>query len=223
MARNKYPEETVDKIMDVSTKLFLEKGFENTSMQDIVDGLGGLSKGAIYHHFKSKDDILVAVMDKIYMGHDNEWDAIQKIDDDSTGLEKLKAVFEASIYNERQDEVFSMAPNFIKNPQMLALQIKGIYEESAPKFLQPIIEQGVADGTIETGYPKELAEVILLLINIWLTPVAHESGSKGLPGRIGFFREMLDKLGLPIFDDDMYQRIEEMAKMYDRKEQGATQ
>ena len=111
MARNKYPEETVNKIVDVSMRLFLEKGFENTSMQDIVENLGGLSKGAIYHHFKSKDDILVAVMDKIYMGHDDEWDAIRSMDESATGLEKLKAVFEASIYNERQGEVFSMAPN----------------------------------------------------------------------------------------------------------------
>ena len=218
MARNKYPEETVSKIIDVSMKLFLEKGFENTSMQDIVDGLGGLSKGAIYHHFKSKEEILVAVMDKIYVAHDTEWDAIQKLDDSATGLEKLKAVFAASINNDRQDEVFSMAPNFIKNPQMLALQIQGIYEESAPRFLQPIIEQGMADGTIKTQYPKELAEVLLMLLNIWLTPVAHTDGSEGLAGRIGYFRELLDKLGLPIFDDAMYHRIEEMAALYDQKE-----
>lgn len=218
MARNKYPEETVSKIVDVSMKLFLEKGFENTSMQDIVDGLGGLSKGAIYHHFKSKDEILVAVMDKIYVGHDTEWDAVQKLDDGATGLEKLKAAFAASIHNERQDEVFSMAPSFIKNPQMLALQIQSIYEESAPHFLQPIIEQGMADGTIQTQHPKELAEVLLLLISIWLAPVAHTDGSEGLAGRIGYFREMLDKLGLPIFDDAMYRRIEEMAALYERKE-----
>ena len=217
MARNKYPETTVNKILDVSMKLFLEKGFENTSMQDIVDGLGGLSKGAIYHHFKSKEDILVAVMDKIYVEHDTEWAAIQKLNDGATGLEKLKAVFEASIFNDRQDDVFSMAPNFLKNPQMLALQIQGIYEESAPNFLQPIIEQGVADGTIQTQHPKELAEVLLLLINIWLTPVAR-TDKGGLTGRIGYFREMLEKLELPIFDDAMYQRIEEMAALFDQKE-----
>ena len=222
MARNKYPEETVNKIVDVSMNLFLEKGFENTSMQDIVDNLGGLSKGAIYHHFKSKDDILAAVMDKIYAGHDNEWIALQNMDDGLTGLEKMKAVFAASIYNERQDEVFAMAPNFIKNPQMLAMQIQGIYEEGAPKLLQPIIEQGVADGTIKTDHPKELAEVLLLLINIWLTPVAHADGSQDLEGRIGYFREMLDKLGLPIFDDAMYQRIQQMAGFYDCKDQAPT-
>lgn len=65
MARNKNPEETVNKILDVSYRLFMEKGYEYTSIQEIIDQLGGLSKGAIYHHFKSKEDILVAVTDRI--------------------------------------------------------------------------------------------------------------------------------------------------------------
>ena len=44
------------KILEVS-KSILEKGFDNTSIQDIIDGLGGLTKGVIYHHFESKYDI----------------------------------------------------------------------------------------------------------------------------------------------------------------------
>lgn len=46
MARNKYPEVTVERILDVSQRLFLEKGYDNTTIQDIVDELGGLSKGS---------------------------------------------------------------------------------------------------------------------------------------------------------------------------------
>ncbi len=65
MARNKYPEETVSLILDVAGRLFMEKGYEHTSIQDIIDNLGGLSKGAIYHHFKSKEEILDAVTDRI--------------------------------------------------------------------------------------------------------------------------------------------------------------
>ena len=53
MARNKYPEVTVEKILDVSQRLFLEKGYDATTIQDIVDDLGGLTKGALYHHFLS--------------------------------------------------------------------------------------------------------------------------------------------------------------------------
>ena len=58
MARNKYPEVTVEKILDVAQQLFLEKGYDNTTIQDIVNELGGLTKGAIYHHFKSKEEII---------------------------------------------------------------------------------------------------------------------------------------------------------------------
>ena len=65
MARNKHPEETVAKILDVSMRLFTEQGYEHTPIQDIVDALG-MSKGAIYHHFKSKEDILDRINDRYY-------------------------------------------------------------------------------------------------------------------------------------------------------------
>ena len=57
MARNKYPEETVRKILDVAERLFAERGYERTTMADIVAGLEGLTKGAVYHHFRSKEEI----------------------------------------------------------------------------------------------------------------------------------------------------------------------
>ena len=68
MARNKYPEETVKLILDVSTKMFCEKGYDNTSLQDIINETK-LSKGAIYHHFDSKEDILKAIFQRI--GNEN--------------------------------------------------------------------------------------------------------------------------------------------------------
>ena len=41
MARNKHPEETVRRILDVAFRLFMEKGYEHTSIQDMIDELGG--------------------------------------------------------------------------------------------------------------------------------------------------------------------------------------
>ena len=49
MARNKYPEVTVEKILEVSQRLFMEKGYDNTTIQDIVNELGGLTRRALYH------------------------------------------------------------------------------------------------------------------------------------------------------------------------------
>ena len=50
------------KIIDAAMKLFLEKGYENTTMQDIVEA-SGMSKGAIYHYFKSKQEIVAYLSD----------------------------------------------------------------------------------------------------------------------------------------------------------------
>ena len=56
MPRNKYPEQTVEKILDAAAALFAEKGYQSTTLQDIIDATG-LSKGAVYHHFRSKEEI----------------------------------------------------------------------------------------------------------------------------------------------------------------------
>ena len=71
MARNKYPEVTVEKILEVSQRLFIEKGYDNTTIQDIVNELGGLTKGAIYHHFKSKEEIIDALGEKLFFDNNS--------------------------------------------------------------------------------------------------------------------------------------------------------
>lgn len=63
MRKNKYPEQTKENILVAATQLFMEKGYEQTSIQDILD-VTKLSKEGLYHHFKSKDEILEAVMQK---------------------------------------------------------------------------------------------------------------------------------------------------------------
>ena len=66
MARNKYPEVTVEKIIGSVTAVIYGKGYDNTTIQDIVNELGGLTKGAIYHHFKSKEEIIDALGEKLF-------------------------------------------------------------------------------------------------------------------------------------------------------------
>lgn len=54
MTRNAHPEVTRQRILDAAKKLFAQKGYERTTIQDILDELEDLSKGAIYHHFKKQ-------------------------------------------------------------------------------------------------------------------------------------------------------------------------
>ena len=88
MARNKHPEETINRILDISYTLFMEKGYEQTTIQDIVNELG-MSKGAIYHHFKSKEEIIEALCRKRYEIRGSE----EIINQSSlNGLQKIKAL-----------------------------------------------------------------------------------------------------------------------------------
>lgn len=133
MARNKYPEETVKLILDVATHLFVEKGYDATSLQDIINETN-LSKGAIYHHFSSKEEIFEAIFHRI--GEENTT-ALAKVRDDKSlnGLEKLWAIFKAALFNSNQSLMLTVTPCLLDNPRFLAMQIAQLYQIVAPKFM----------------------------------------------------------------------------------------
>ena len=216
MARNKNPEETVNLILDVAYRLFMEKGYEYTSIQDIIDHLGGLSKGAIYHHFKSKDDILIAVTDRMT---EESNQMLTKIRDrsDLNGIEKLKTLFSDSLNRSVQDEIFAVAPNFHDNPKLLCSLLHETIEEAAPKYFFPIIEQGISDGTIQTDYPEQLAELISLIGNVWMNPMIFDSTEEESYRKAMVFQQMLKGLGIDILDQEMIDRMRELTTIYQDK------
>ena len=108
MARNKYPEETVQLILDTAARLFMEKGYDGTSLQDILEETH-LSKGAIYHHFNSKEEFSSAFSSRI--GEETEARLSAVRDDPAmNGREKLRALFRASILQPNQQKVLDIAP-----------------------------------------------------------------------------------------------------------------
>lgn len=215
MARNKHPEETVNLILDVAFRLFMEKGYEHTSIQDIIDHLGGLSKGAIYHHFKSKEDILVAVTDRM-TAESNQMLADIRDRTDLCGREKLRTIFKSSINRPVQNDIFTVAPDFHNNPRLLFSLLHDTIEEAAPNYILPIIEQGIADGSIVTDHPKQLAELILLAANVWMNPMIFDSSVEESCRKFMIFAQMLRGFGLDIVDDEMLARLRELTSIYQR-------
>lgn len=216
MARNKYPEETINQILTVALNLFMQKGYEQTSIQDIINELGGLTKGAIYHHFKSKEEIWQAVIDHAFKGVDEMLSGIRD-DKGLNGLEKLRKISQASLDNAARNELASVGPNLLRNPKLLAAQIENILEKAVPVYIQPIIEQGMRDGSIRTEYPRELSEVLVILTNIWLNPEIIEASPEMMLHKVRFFDEILKGMGLDLFDEQMYQRYEELFRVSARE------
>ena len=64
MAERKTKEERINEIIQAAIDVFLKNGYENTTMEAIAKN-AGISKGGLYHHFKSKDMILMFVNQKI--------------------------------------------------------------------------------------------------------------------------------------------------------------
>lgn len=215
VARNKHPEETVNLILDVAFRLFMEKGYEHTSIQDIIDHLGGLSKGAIYHHFKSKEDILVAVTDRI-TAESNQMLADIRDRSDMSGQEKLKTIFRESIRRPVQNDIFTVAPDFHKNPKLLFSLLHDTIDEVAPNYILPIIKQGILDGSIKTDYPEQLAELILLVANVWMNPMIFDSSEEESYCKFMVFRQMMQGLGLDVVDDDLLERLQELTSIYQK-------
>ncbi len=215
MARNKHPEETVNLILEVAFRLFMEKGYEHTSVQDIIDNLGGLSKGAIYHHFKSKEDILVAVTDRM-TAESNQMLAVIRDRTDLNGKEKLKTIFMESISRPVQNDIFTVAPDFHNNPKLLFSLLHDTIDEAAPNYILPIIRQGITDGTIQTDYPEQLAELILLTANVWMNPMIFDNTEEEACRKFMVFSQMLKGFGLDIVDDAMLNRLQELASIYQK-------
>lgn len=215
MARNKHPEETVNLILDVAFRLFMEKGYEYTSIQDIIDHLGGLSKGAIYHHFKSKEDILIAVTDRM-TSESNQMLAEIRDRPDLSGKEKLKTIFKESISRPVQNDIFTVAPDFHHNPKLLFSLLHDTVDEAAPNYILPIIQQGISDGSIQTDYPEQLAELLLLVANVWMNPMIFDNSVEESYRKFMVFRQMLQGFGLDIVDREMLERLQELAAIYQK-------
>lgn len=206
MARNKYPEVTVERILDVSQRLFLEKGYENTTIQDIVDELGGLTKGAVYHHFKSKEEIMDAVGDRMFFSN-NPFEAVRGRTD-LNGLQKLREAVRLNQSDKERVRLTAQSIPIAKSPRLLQEMIVSNRKVLTPYFLE-LIEEGNRDGSMHTAYPREIAELLPLLTSLWLLPSVYPASREQMKRKFLFLGEMLEKMGVPLMDDSIRDLVDD--------------
>lgn len=205
MGRNKYPEETVAKILDTALALFCSKGYDATTIRDIVDGLDGMTKGAIYHHFKSKEEIFDAAFDRA-MAPVVELRRAALERENLTGAQKLRRLYASQAVIPQVELWARMHPatDPVKSSRLLALQYQGSFDESVERYLLPVIEEGIADGSITCEHPREAAEAVSLLANLWLLPLFRPLESKAeMLARADCLRKMAAAVGLDLGPDVM--------------------
>ena len=196
MVRNRNPHETRKKILEVSKDLFLKKGFDNTSIQDIINGLGGLTKGVIYHHFESKHEILQSII------RENNQEILNYNWRGDTGLEKIQNSLMDAFSNFEQQRLVYSASIKLRSPRLLGEQYLSLFSDFLPEIRERVYE-GVKDESIKTEYPEELADLIVLTLNIWIGFQISVYSVEELKRKMKFIRLSFDGLGVHLISDEM--------------------
>ena len=211
--RNKHPEETINKILDVAFKLFVEKGYEQTTVLDIVEGLGGMTRGAFYHHFKDKAAVFDAVGDRIFL-ENGPFAHLDKLTG-MTGLQKIQWMMKQSILEPHPDAqaMNQMGLTLISDPHFLTMQIKSNVTV-ARDFLAPLFAEGMADGSIRPGNPVVLADLFMLTFNLWTFPTLFPCDQEEFVARLTTIAEIFENLGCPLIDEEMAAATNDIAALF---------
>ena len=140
-----------EQILQAALICFGEKGYHASTMDDLVRA-SGLSKGSLYWHFRSKEEVFLAVFDAFADVLYGEWDAAAAASEDA--IEVLQREFELSAEIFAGERVFLLAwAEFLSHPAARE-RLNGTYT-IARRRLATIIEAGRTQGSLRSGPPAE--------------------------------------------------------------------
>lgn len=204
---------TIETILTVSAKLFLEKGFDKTSMIDIAES-AGISKGAIYHHFQSKDEIIQAVTVRQSQAVKSAMEGWVSETASMNGKEKLQFILEKNIDSQAAHHLDDVMCVRMKSAEFVCSFMRDCVNRDS-LLISEIIRQGMADGSLITDYPDECAEVFLLLINVWCDPAVFDCKIEKLIQRLHFLQYMMKSIGIDVLSDNLLTKtVNLLRKLY---------
>jgi len=154
-----------DAFLDVAQRLIQTRGYEQMSIQDVLDELE-TSRGALYHYFDSKGALLDGVVERFA---DSAMSAVEPIlaDPNLPALRKLEKVFGGIARFKAEQKELVLAIMEVWNSDGNALVREKLRRLSAGRLmpiLSLVIRQGIDEGLITSSSPGELARVLLHLM-----------------------------------------------------------
>ncbi len=181
--------------MNASIKAFARKGLKGTSMEDIVQE-SGLSKGAIYWYFSSKDDLIKELLNTFFSSGLDRLKTV--VDSPGSATERLQGFLDLAV--EEMDEMMKFRP-VIQELYVLALRdkkIKKIVKEEFEVYhsmLESIINRGIQAGEFKSVEPHQVANSILSLMEgtvlIWSIGVKDMDVKKQVIDSVNFLIEAI--------------------------------
>lgn len=130
---------------------------------DMIAKKAGIGKGSIYYYFRSKEEIIDAVIERSYSMAINEY--FEKINKQSTTAEKLKTLFRSMLTEEFENSRKNIIiPLHVQDDLLLHHKMMMIAIKTVSPILTEILSKGREDGSIHTDTPKESAEMIVAML-----------------------------------------------------------
>ena len=152
-----------DQIIEAAERLFYEKGYEQTSVQDVLDALS-LSKGGFYHYFQSKIELLEAVCRRQSVRDAEEMTAA--VARQEGAIAKLNTLLKycGLLRADRMDfALLVLRVGYLGGSlQLRACLREGLMETALP-MMREIILEGMAENVFFTRFPDDIGELILQL------------------------------------------------------------
>jgi AcrR family transcriptional regulator len=160
------PEETRKAIIDSALKLFGEKGYAVTSVQEITDA-AGVTKGAFYHHFESKQDVLRLIHDEFL---DYQLAILRMaLDADEDPAVRLRQLLEALLTSTTQ-YLANVTVFYLERRNFTGAQYKAVKrkrDEFDRLFLQ-VFERGIAEGKFRADLDPRIVSLGILGMCAWV-------------------------------------------------------
>ena len=200
-SRNRNPEKTVEKILHVSRELFFEKGYDNTTMQDIIDQ--GLSKGAIYHHFKSKKEIFERIMQGIEGGNPI---AISSNVQNANALVRLREQLYIRLTDEEKIKLIQKAKTLFEDPKVFG-ELYQLNLQHTTEQIKEFIRDGNEDASMDCTFVDETAELITLFFSIWIGTSLYNVSQDVFKKKVDYYRILFQTSGVDLIDERLYRAL----------------
>lgn len=155
-------EDRKNQILDAADKLFAVKGFDGTSTSDILEDVG-IARGTLYHHFKSKEDIMDALIDRYSDRLLSDALEVAKNKDIPVLDRIVQVVMSMNLSGGSSEEIM----DHIHRPQnaLMHQKIERVIIQGVTPILAEIILEGVELGMFNTPFPYESMEMVVTYAN----------------------------------------------------------
>lgn len=209
-------EEKRQELLNAAEKLFCAKGYEGTSVQDILN-VAEMSKGGFYHHFASKEDVIKALCARHAeraMAYTE--DALSKAE---SSMGRINAVLRGFMPLRREESTFvDMLRPVMNTPEGRAIAMT--YQDALETVFLPMLKAKIAAAAaVEVVCPpvKDAESMILNLVNhCWMQAVAGQMDQLDMLNLLSKYRRAVEVLLDAPYGSVEIIRVEEMDEVFNR-------